>query len=219
MGTLIAQTPAVTIRQRAVSSMDNNVYVLTSRVSGQQILVDAADDVAAIKTMIAESGHDAPVPCVALIVSTHRHADHVRALAALAEATHARTVAGADDAAAITRQTGVTMDELVSHGDAVGVAGLRLDVVGLRGHTPGSIALAYVEPGQPVWLFTGDSLFPGGVGNTDGDPSRFAQLLGDVTTRIFDVYGDDTVVLPGHGRATTLGAERPHLGEWQARGW
>jgi len=92
------------------------------------------------------------------------------------------------------------------------------DVIHLQGHTPGSVALALVGADEATHLFTGDCLFPGGVGKTwkDGD---FEKLLGDVTTRVFDVYGDSTVVYPGHGDDTTLGTERPHLDEWKERGW
>jgi glyoxylase-like metal-dependent hydrolase (beta-lactamase superfamily II) len=68
-------------------------------------------------------------------------------------------------------------------------------------------------------LFTGDSLFPGGVGNTEGDPARFASLVRDVRTKLFDRLPDETWFYPGHGDDSTLGAERPHLGEWEARGW
>ena len=93
-------------------------------------------------------------------------------------------------------------------------------MIHLRGHTPGSVALALSGPaaGDSVQLFTGDCLFPGGVGKTwkEGD---FEQLLGDVTSRVFDVFADQTVVYPGHGDDTTSGTERPHLGEWRERGW
>lgn len=101
-------------------------------------------------------------------------------------------------------------------------------MVALRGHTDGSVALVYREPehvSEPeavsgrAHVFTGDSLFPGGVGSTGGDPGRFDRLLTDVTRRLFDRLGDDTWVYPGHGRDTTLGSERPHLAEWRARGW
>ena len=219
METLIAATPAVTVRRVSVSSFDNNVYLLTSRASGQQILIDAADEPDAIDAMVADAAGDGPAPRVGLIVTTHCHHDHVRALAALAGRTGAPVVAGRDDVASITEQTGVAVDRPVDDGDTIGVDGVELAVIGLRGHTPGSIALAYAEPGQPVRLFTGDSLFPGGVGNTWKDPARFASLLGDVTERVFARYADDAAVHPGHGAPTTLGAERPHLDEWRARGW
>ena len=94
-----------------------------------------------------------------------------------------------------------------------------MEVIHLRGHTPGSVALVYNDPQGHTHIWTGDSLFPGGVGNVQQDPRRFASLLGDVETRIFDVYDDDTWIYPGHGSDTTLGAERPHLHEWRERGW
>jgi len=219
MDTMVATMPGVTIRRVAVSSFDNNVYLLTSRTSGRQILIDAADDPDAIKAMLADAAGDGPAPRVAMIVTTHSHHDHVRALAALAAQTGAVVVAGREDAAEITALTGVVVDRPVDHGDTIGVDGIELAVIGLRGHTPGSIALAYAEPGQAVALFTGDSLFPGGVGNTWNEPDRFASLIEDVTERVFARYDDDTAVRPGHGAPTTLGAERPHLGEWRARGW
>jgi len=100
----------------------------------------------------------------------------------------------------------------------VTVGHLTLEVIALRGHTPGSIALAYREPTGPVHLFTGDSLFPGGPGATRS-PESFASLMADLTERVFDRFDDDTAVYPGHGLSTTLGAERPHLDEWRARGW
>ena len=93
-----------------------------------------------------------------------------------------------------------------------------LEAIALRGHTPGSIAFATTD-GDPVLLFTGDSLFPGGVGNTRNDPQRFEQLFADVSERLFDRFGDDAIVYPGHGAETTLGAERPALPEWRERGW
>ena len=104
---------------------------------------------------------------------------------------------------------------------------MALEVVALRGHTPGSVALAYREParttapdGVPgrVHLFTGDSLFPGGPGRTTA-PADFRSLMTDLQERVFDALPDDTWVYPGHGRDTTLGAERPHLGQWWHRGW
>ena len=87
-------------------------------------------------------------------------------------------------------------------------AGVGVDALALSGPATGGV----------THLFTGDCLFPGGVGKTwqEGD---FERLLGDVSSRVFDVYDDSTVVHPGHGDDTTLGAERPHLQEWRERGW
>ncbi|MDR2348167.1 MAG: MBL fold metallo-hydrolase [Bifidobacteriaceae bacterium] len=216
---VIAVTPAASLRTVAVSSTDNNIYLLTSAETGQQVLIDAADDMARIGRLLRAAVRDAPQPTLRAIITTHSHRDHLRALGALATATAAPVLAGQDDVAAIERQTGVRVKGGLRHGDKVRCDGLTLDVIGLRGHTPGSIALAYSEAGQPTRLFTGDSLFPGGVGNTDRDPARFQQLMSDVVARLFDVYDDSAVVHPGHGLPTTLGAERPKLPDWWQRGW
>ncbi|MFJ6279006.1 MBL fold metallo-hydrolase [Arthrobacter subterraneus] len=206
----------VTIRSIPVSEMDNNVYLITAKATGAQVLIDAADDAAGILRLLADGAEDARVPAkLALIVTTHSHWDHVRALADIVRATGARTAAGREDIGDIPVPTDVPL----SDGDVGEFEGFSLEAIALRGHTPGSIALAYRDPDGPAHLFTGDSLFPGGLGNTGGDAARFESLYNDVVERIFDRFGDDTVVHPGHGKSTTLGAERPSLPEWRSRGW
>jgi glyoxylase-like metal-dependent hydrolase (beta-lactamase superfamily II) len=209
--------PELTIRRLAVSEMDNNVYLLTSRHTGAQVLIDAADDPDAVLALLDQGAADAPSAAakLALIITTHSHWDHVRALAEVAKRTGARTAAGRDDAADLP----VPVDVPLDHGNVGRFEGFELEAIGLRGHTPGSVALLYRDPKGPAHLFTGDSLFPGGVGNTGQDPERFHRLLTDVTERIFDVLPDETVVHPGHGAGTTVGAERPQLEQWRARGW
>ena len=96
---------------------------------------------------------------------------------------------------------------------------VTLEVIHLRGHTPGSVALVYRDPAGHPHVFTGDSLFPGGVGNTQSDAGRFASLIDDVEHRLMDPLPDDAWVYPGHGADTTIGAERPSLPTWRARGW
>lgn len=203
---------ALSVHSLSVSEMDNRCYLINDRASGAQILIDAADDAPALRELLAAGTCEAGE---LLVVTTHAHWDHTRALPAFGGA---RLAAGADDVAAIESQRGVTIGEPVGHGDTLACGPLRLEVIGLRGHTPGSIALVLRRPGATL-LFTGDSLFPGGVGNTDHDPARFASLLGDVEERIFGAFGDEARVLPGHGEGTTLGAERASLGAWRARGW
>ena len=216
MDTLIHNLRDITIRRTSVSGMDNNVYLLTAKQSGAQLLIDAADDLPAILGMLADAAADtAATPRLELIATTHQHWDHVRALAGLVEATGTQTAAGTNDAPALP----VRVDVLLDHGDVRNFDGFDVTAVHLRGHTPGSVALVYRDPDGPAHIFSGDSLFPGGVGNTQQDPGRFNQLIADVSGRLFDVYPDDTVVHPGHGKPTTLGAERPHLQEWRARGW
>lgn len=211
--------PELTIRSISVSEMQNNVYLLTSKSTGTQLLIDAADSPEQIAGLVAAGARDVDPSCTAcgnvqLIVTTHSHWDHVRALSEITCRSEALTACGAGDEADID----VPMDITFEDGDTADLEGFSLEVIGLRGHTPGSIALAYTPQDGPVHLFTGDSLFPGGVGKTTSEED-FKQLFHDVTTRIFDVYDDDTVVLPGHGAATTVGAERPHLREWAERGW
>lgn len=192
-----------------VGPLSNNAYLL-STADGEALLVDAAAEPRALQALVADRR-------VTTVVTTHQHHDHVGALAELADATGARLVAGRPDVAAILQQTGVEPGGLWT-GDTLDLGRHTIDVIGLVGHTPGSITLVVRPEGAPVQLFTGDSLFPGGVGKTPSDEA-FTSLLGDVTRELFDRFGDDTVVWPGHGEATTLGAERPHLDEWRQRGW
>ncbi|RLV55269.1 MBL fold metallo-hydrolase [Aeromicrobium phragmitis] len=195
------------ITKLAVGPMSNNAYLLRCTLTGEQALVDAADEA---ERLLEVAGADG----IARVVTTHRHDDHVQALPRVVEATGAQTIAGEGDADALP----VPVDLRVRTGARVRVGTCELEVIELVGHTPGSIALAYDDPDGIVHLFTGDSLFPGGVGKT-GSPEDFASLIGDVETKIFGRFPDDTWVYPGHGDDTTLGAERPHLGEWRQRGW
>ncbi len=203
------ELPGLTISKLAVSEMANNAYLLTCAATGDALLVDAAADPAALLALIGDTR-------VTTVVTTHGHWDHHRALPELVGATGAVTVAHPADAADLP----VPVDRPVQHGDTVPVGDQVLEVVHLRGHTPGSIALVWRGgEGAGTHVFTGDSLFPGGVGNTQQDAERFAQLIDDVEERLFGTLPDDTWVYPGHGSDTTLGAERPHLAEWRARGW
>jgi glyoxylase-like metal-dependent hydrolase (beta-lactamase superfamily II) len=196
----------------SVGPMDNNAYLVTCSRTGETLLIDAANDPEILLELIEENA-----PKLSLIVTSHQHFDHVQALEEVVTATGAPTAAHRLDAEALP----VKPDRILAHGDTVEIGELVFDVIHLQGHTPGSVALALTgadpETGA-THLFTGDCLFPGGVGKTwqEGD---FERLLGDVTSKVFDVYGDSTVVYPGHGDDTTLGTERPHLGEWKERGW
>lgn len=196
------------IRKVSVGDMDNNVYLLSPSTGGS-LLIDAATDPDRLVALVAESGTE-----LSTIVTTHRHHDHVGALTALADRTGAFTIAGVRDADALP----LSPHRAVDQGDTIAVGDQTLDVIALRGHTPGAIALAWTAPDGQVHLFTGDSLFPGGPGKT-GSAEDFTSLMDDLESRVFDVYGDDTWVYPGHGGDTTLGAERPHLAEWRERGW
>lgn len=205
----VRELDGLTIRKASVGTMDNNAYLLTCHATGAQLLIDAADDADRLRALLDEGTGDLDV-----IVTTHQHWDHHRALSELAEQTGAATAAGEADADAVP----VTPNLRLEHGDTVRVGDVVLQVIGLRGHTPGSVALLYTDAQGRAHLFTGDSLFPGGPGRTTS-PEDFSSLMSDLETRVFDVLPDDAWVYPGHGKDTTLGAERPHLGEWRVRGW
>lgn len=219
---LIFDLPAVVIRRIVVSDVANNIYLLTSKQTGDQVLIDAAADPQAIDALLKDAAGDSEAStAIKLIATTHSHWDHVRALAEVSKSTGAPNVSGRADAAAIEAESGIAPDRLLDDGDTIDIAGFTLKAVHLRGHTPGSIAfvLEATNDDASAIIFSGDSLFPGGVGNTENNPERFESLLNDVEDRLFDVYRDDSIVLPGHGAATTLGTERPVLGEWRLRGW
>jgi glyoxylase-like metal-dependent hydrolase (beta-lactamase superfamily II) len=205
----VRRLPALTIVKLAVGLLSNNVYLLRCTASGEGLLIDAADEAPRIREMVTFEG-----PPISAILTTHRHPDHWQALATIADEAGAAIYAGDADADALP----VAVDERLQHGDTITVGDLTLDVIALRGHTPGSVAVLYRDPAGVPQLFTGDSLFPGGVGKTT-TPADFESLIDDVQQRVFDVLPDETWVYPGHGDDTTLGVERPHLGEWRARGW
>jgi glyoxylase-like metal-dependent hydrolase (beta-lactamase superfamily II) len=203
----VRELPGLTITKLSVGPMDNNAYLLESTESGELLLVDAANEADRLLALL--DGRP-----LAGVVTTHRHADHWQGLAAVVASTGARTYAGKDDVAGIP----VSTDEALDDGAVVPVGSAQLRVVTLVGHTPGSVALVYDDPAGHAHLFTGDSLFPGGVGKTS-DPANFTSLLDDVEEKLFGRLPDDTWFYPGHGGDSTLGAQRPALGEWRARGW
>lgn len=203
----VRELAGLMITKLSVSEMDNNVYLLRSRGTGEQLLIDAADDAPTVLQVIGDTG-------LRTVVTTHQHWDHHRALVEVVEATGAETVAGAEDA----DQLPVPVGRRVTDGDVVSVGGCDLEVIHLVGHTPGSVALLYDDPDGTPHLFTGDSLFPGGPGRTTS-PADFAQLIGDLQTKVFERLPDETWFYPGHGADSTLGAERPQLAAWRARGW
>lgn len=200
----------LSLTRLVVGGMENNCWFLHPADGSPGLLIDAAAEPERILEELGGRG-------LATVVTTHRHHDHIAALAELVAATGAASCSGTPDAEAIAEVTGVPQLPLWT-GDEVVVGSDRLGVIGMVGHTPGSITLVWTPTTGPVHLFTGDALFPGGVGNTR-TPTDFASLFRDVTTQLFARFDDDTVVHPGHGRDTTLGAERPHLDAWLARGW
>lgn len=201
----VRELPGLTITKIATNPFNNNCYLLRDTASGQTLLVDAAGDPDRLLGALGEG-------TLVTIVETHGHWDHQQALVAVVNATGAAVLATEADAGDLP----VPVDRLLADGDTVRVGAHELTAITLVGHTPGSVALHYAPEGGH--LFTGDSLFPGGVGNTEKDPRRFASLIDDVETKLF-AFPDSTWVYPGHGSDTTLGAERPSLPEWRRRGW
>ena len=204
------ELPGLTISKLAVSEMANNAYLLRDTASGEALLIDAAAEPEALRALIGDAD-------VRTVVTTHGHWDHHRALPEVVAATGAETVAHAADAADLP--VPVHADRRARrHRDR-----RRADPRG-RSTCAGTRRAASPWSGAGpddagVHVFTGDSLFPGGVGNTQKDAARFASLIDDVEERLFGTLPDETWVYPGHGKDTTLGAERPHLAEWRERGW
>ena len=199
------------ITKVAVGPMSNNAYLLRCAITGEQALIDAAAEPDTLLGLIGDAG-------LARVVTTHRHPDHWQALAAVVEATGAETVASEVDAEHIP----VPTTNPVTDGARVRVGSCELEVIGIVGHTPGSIALAYDDPDGIVHLFTGDSLFPGGVGGT---PSAMPRGLRHAHRRR-RVPSSSAVsrTTPGSTRATGTTPrsvlKRPTLGEWrERRGW
>ena len=209
--TAVWRTANAEVHKASVSAMDNNAYLIVDRRTGDHLLIDAADDAPRLHRLLAA---ESATGSLVGILTTHRHPDHHGALAELAGDTAAPVLAGTPDADHLP----VVVERRLSHDDVITVGSLALQVVALRGHTPGSVALVLADDGAPPLVFTGDSLFPGGVGKT-ASAEDFQQLFTDVTERVFARFPEEAVVLPGHGDNTTLGAQRPHLPQWRERGW
>lgn len=202
----VRELPHLVITKLSVGPMDNNAYFLRCPETGDELLVDAAAEADRLVATVGEGR-------LRTVVTTHSHRDHWGALAQVLAATGAESVAHPLDADAINAP--VTRD--VHDGESIAVGSAAVSVIHLPGHTPGSIALLYDDPQGTPHLFTGDSLFPGGVGKTT--PQTFPTLYGNVVAKVFDRLPDETWVYPGHGNDTLLGKERPHLSEWRERGW
>jgi glyoxylase-like metal-dependent hydrolase (beta-lactamase superfamily II) len=191
------------LHRMVVGPVDNNVYVLRCRRTGEALLVDAANEHEALLEVCQRLG-------VNQVVETHGHWDHIQAVGAVREAGISVSVT-AEDAAMLP-----SYDLLLEDDSVLEVGKLRVRTVLTPGHTPGSMCFA-VE-GTPL-LLTGDTLFPGGPGNTKFAGGDFPTIIRSIESRLFARYGADTVVLPGHGASTTIGSESPSLQEWVDRGW
>ena len=194
---------ATEVHQIVVGPMDNNVYVVRCRRTGQAMLIDAANEHEALLEICRRLG-------VTQVVETHGHWDHIQAVPAVRDAGISVAVTSADAGMLPSYDLVLEDDEVLRVGD------LRIRTLATPGHTPGSICFA-VE-GTNL-LFTGDTLFPGGPGNTSFEGGDFPAIIESIDRRIFAAFKPDTLVLPGHGTSTTVGDEAPHLQEWVDRGW
>ena len=191
------------IHKVVVGPMDNNVYVLRCKETGDAVLLDAANEHERLLDLCKTLG-------VRTVLETHGHWDHIQAVPAVRDAGYEVGVTEAD-AKMLDAYDFVLEDESV-----IEVGRLRLHTIATPGHTPGS--MCFRVEGSPV-LFSGDTLFPGGPGNTTFEGGDFDTIIRSLDERLFSPLSADTLVLPGHGDDTTIGRERPQLQEWVDRGW
>jgi glyoxylase-like metal-dependent hydrolase (beta-lactamase superfamily II) len=189
-----------------VGPWENNAYLLRDPASNELLLVDAANEAERLLELVGGAR-------LVGIVTTHRHPDHLQALPDLLRAHDVWNGAHPADADAIAEQVGVTPDRALEHGETMLVGGHAVTVLHTPGHTEGSISFR-LPAGQ---VLTGDALFPGGVGRTDG-PAAFAQAIASAERHLLSLPGD-TRISPGHGDDTLVERELPQLDEWKARGW
>ncbi|HMU78730.1 MAG TPA: MBL fold metallo-hydrolase [Microthrixaceae bacterium] len=202
-GTLHVSDTDMEIHKVVVGPMDNNVFVLRCRHRGDAVLIDAANEHDVLLDLASSLG-------VRRVIETHGHWDHIQAIPEMRDAGYSVGVT-ADDAGMLP-----SYDELIGDDEVIEVGDLRLRTVLTPGHTPGSICFR-VE-GKPI-LFSGDTLFPGGPGATQFEGGDFPTIITSIEDRLFSRLAPDTLVLPGHGDDTTIGAESPHLQEWIDRGF
>ena len=193
----------VEIHKVVVGPVDNNVYVVRCKETGDAVLVDAANEHEQLLELCRSLG-------VRRVVETHGHWDHIQAVPQLRDAGYDVAVT-AEDAAMLP-----SYDSLLEDDTVLEIGRLRIRTVHTPGHTPGS--MCFLIEGSPV-LLSGDTLFPGGPGNTKYVGGDFSTIIASIDRRLFAPLPAETIVMPGHGLDTTVGNERPHLQEWVDRGW
>jgi glyoxylase-like metal-dependent hydrolase (beta-lactamase superfamily II) len=197
------QDAQVEIHRYVVGPIDNNVFVLRCKQTGEALLVDAANEHDQLLRCCQELG-------VRQVVETHGHWDHIQAVPALRDAGYSVAVTAADAGL-------LPSYDLVLEDDSVLTVGrVAVRTIATPGHTPGS--MCFVIEGSPVVL-SGDTLFPGGPGATEAPLGDFPTIMSSIERKLFAPLPAETIVMPGHGADTTIGAERPHFEEWLARGW
>lgn len=201
MTLLLAET-GFEVHAVVVGPMDNNVFVIRCTETGDGVLIDAANEHERLLELCSALG-------VRRVIETHGHWDHIQAVPAVRDAGYDVAVTAADS------DMLPSYDSILEDDNVIEVGRLRLRTIATPGHTRGSMCFAL--EGSPL-LFSGDTLFPGGPGNTSFEGGDFATIIDSLDQRLF-TYPADTIVLPGHGNWTTIGNERPHLQEWVDRGW
>ena len=201
MTLLLAET-GYEVHAVVVGPMDNNVFVIRCTETGDGVLIDAANEHERLLELCSALG-------VRRVIETHGHWDHIQAVPAVRDAGYDVAVTAADS------EMLPAYDSILDDDDVIEFGRLRLRTIATPGHTRGSMCFAL--EGSPL-LFSGDTLFPGGPGNTSFEGGDFATIIDSLDQRLF-TYPADTIVLPGHGNWTTIGSERPHLQEWVDRGW
>lgn len=202
MNTLYYEDSGLEIHKVVVGPMDNNVFVLRCCETGEAVLIDAANEHERLLDLCKTLG-------VRQVLETHGHWDHIQAVPQIRDAGYSVHV---------TRQDAHMLDsydEIIEDDSVIEIGRLRLHTHHTPGHTPGSMCFS-IE-GRPI-LFSGDTLFPGGPGATQFEGGNFNEIIESIDRRLF-TFDAETLVLPGHGDQTTIGAERPHLDEWVTRGW
>ncbi len=202
--TLHWRDASVEVHKVVVGPFDNNVFVVRCRQTGDAVLIDAANEHEQLLTLCKRLS-------VKRVLETHGHWDHIQAIPALREAGYEVAVTAAD----APRLKDVGYDVFIDDAEIIEVGDLRLHAIHNPGHTEGSISFSVAN--TPL-LFTGDTLFPGGPGNTKLDGGNFQTIISSIDNKLF-TFPAETIVLPGHGLDTTIGAERPQLAQWVARGW
>ena len=200
--TKIWEATGIEIHEVVVGPVDNNVFVLRCTETGDAVLLDAANEHARLLGLCEALG-------VRKVLETHGHWDHIQAVPELRDAGYSVGVTEADSAML------PSYDEVIEDDAVIEVGRLRLRTIATPGHTPGS--MSFLVEGHPV-VFSGDTLFPGGPGATHFEGGDFPTIIESIERRLLTLPAD-TLVLPGHGDNTTIGAERPHLQEWIDRGW
>jgi len=192
----------VRVDKLIVGPFENNVFLVRCTSTGEAVIVDAANEHELLLEVSQATG-------VRRVLTTHGHWDHIQAVTAMRDAGIDVGISEADAAML------PAYDFVIPDDDVIAVGDLRLRTILNPGHTPGSISFLIED--HPV-LFTGDTLFPGGPGNTQTPEGDFTLILESIDRRLFTLPGD-LLVFPGHGLDTTLAQERPHLQEWADRGW